>query len=189
MGDCAAGPVGEPAAGRLRRCVLAALVLGLVVACSDPDQPSTLPSDTPKPTSSSSSASPSPETVEQEVEAAVRAYYAELTRAAQTNDTTLLKTMSTKGCPCYRPVRVIERGMARGEITPNAEWTITSLKVHDIEDGLALAEVRYNVSAYDVVDESGELVAQVKAQSSHYDLSMVRTDRRWIVGNVFDLES
>jgi len=73
MGDCAAGPVGEPAAGRLRRCLLAALVLGVVVACSDPDQPSTLPSDTPTPRSSSSSPSPSPETVEEQVEAAVAA--------------------------------------------------------------------------------------------------------------------
>jgi hypothetical protein len=109
--------MGAPTGTLQRLCLVVSLslgLLGLVGGCSDPDQPSTLPSDTPTPTSSS--ASPTPSTPEQEIEAAVRAYYAELQRAAQTNDTSVLKTMSTKGCPCYRPVRVIDRSQASAQL-------------------------------------------------------------------------
>ena len=190
MGDCAAGPVGEPAAGRLRRCLLAALVLGVVVACSDPDQPSTLPSDTPTPRSSSSSPSPSPETVEEQVEAAVRAYYAELTRAAQTNDTSILKTMSTKGCPCYRAVRVIQRNLRQGESTPDAKFALTMVRVHHVDGRTASAEIRTSDSPYDVLNESGRVVDQVAAQSTHLDISYVRgPDGQWIIGNTFNFEA
>lgn len=173
------------------RGVAAALALGIVLTgCSDePEPPGTLPTNLSTPSSSSSSPEPSPDTPAEEVEAAVRFYYAELTRAAQTNDTSTLRTLSTKGCPCYRPVRVIDRGAKRGEITPDAEWTIRSLRVHDIEGGIALADVKYDVSAYAVINEDGEVLGRVKAQSSHLDLSLVLSDDRWIIGNVFDLES
>ncbi len=109
----------------------------------------------------------------------MRAYYAELTRAAQTNDTSILKTMSTKGCPCYRAVRVIDRGAAQGEITPDAAWTIKSLQVHDVEGNLALAKVKYAVTGYTVEDETGQVVARIGPQSSLYDLSLVKTSSGW----------
>lgn len=171
-----------PTGTLLRVC----LVVGVLAACSDPDQPSTVPSD--RPTTSSSTASQSPATPEEEVEAAVRAYYAELTRAAQTNDTTDLKTMVTRGCPCYRPIRVIDDGAAQGQITPDAVWTIRSLRIHDIEGDTALADVRYDVSAYEVEDADGRVLGRVAAQSSHYDLSLVRGPSGWVIGNLFNLE-
>ena len=59
-----------------------AIILGLaVVSCTDEPDPGTIKS--PSPTPSSSSASPTPSTPEAQIEAAVRAYYAELTRAAR----------------------------------------------------------------------------------------------------------
>ncbi|MGZ4609691.1 MAG: hypothetical protein ACXV2H_05495, partial [Actinomycetes bacterium] len=70
--------------------------------------------------------------VEAQVEAAVRAYYAELTRAAQTNDTTELKRLLNRTCPCYRAVRVIEAGATRGETTPDAAWHLDRVRVHDV---------------------------------------------------------
>jgi hypothetical protein len=127
-------------------------------------------------------------TPEEEVEAAVRAYYAELTRAARTNDTTVLKTLTTSGCPCYRPVRVINRGAERGEHTPDATWTVRSVRVHDATENSAQAEVRYTVSAYEVLDEAGKRLGRVDAQESHLDLSLVRGPNGWVIGNVFDLE-
>ena len=188
MGDCAAGPVGEPAAGRLRRCLLAALVLGLVVACSDPDQPSTLPSDTPTPTSSSASPSPSQETVEQEVETAVRAYYAELTRAVQTNDTSVLKTLSTKSCPCNRPIRVIEANERKDWSSPDATFEVASVRVHDLEDRLALAEVRTDEAAYEVVGADDAVVGRVPARKHFLDLTLVKDgSSRWLINNEFNL--
>ena len=108
-----------PCGRRRGRCcgavVIAALGLALLAGCSDKDEPGTLPK-TPKP--SSTSASPTPATPEEEVEAAVRAYYAELTRAAQTNDATVLEDADDYGCPCYRAVKVIKRNEREGETTP-----------------------------------------------------------------------
>jgi hypothetical protein len=177
------GPTGTV----LLRC---ALVAGLLVVpgCSDdPEQPGTLPTRSPSPTPTSTSASP--DTPEEQVEAAVRAYYSELTRAAQTNDTQELRQMVTRACPCYRPIRVIESGAKRGEITPDAEWTVTRLRIHDLEPGTALAEVEYEVSAYDVLDESGDVLGHVAAQRSHFDLSLVKSGSEWVISNLVNLEA
>jgi hypothetical protein len=127
--------------------------------------------------------------VEQQVEAAVRAYYAELTRAAQTNDTTRLKSMIDKNCPCYRAVRVINAGARRGESTPDAAWTLKSVRVHDITGVAAVAEVKYRVTAYDVISRSGGVVDHIGRRRSHLDLSLIEKSDRWIVANVFDLEA
>ncbi|HEU4911516.1 MAG TPA: hypothetical protein VFV76_06430, partial [Actinomycetes bacterium] len=105
--------------GSLQRAALLVCAVLVLTACSDdPQQPGSLPSDIPS--AASSSAVPTPDTPEEQVEAAVRAYYAELTRAAQTNDTSRLRTMTTKGCPCYRAVKVIENNEAKGRTTPAA---------------------------------------------------------------------
>ncbi len=75
-------------AGTLLRAGLA-LILGLaLVSCTDDPKPGTV--GTPTATPSSSTPSPTPSTPEAQIEAAVRAYYAELTKAAQTNDTSEL---------------------------------------------------------------------------------------------------
>ena len=185
----AAGLVRKPVDGRLRRpsSLLAAMVLALLVACSsEPDQPGTLPPETP--TASSSSASPTPATQEQEVEAAVRDYYAELTRAAQTNDTSFLKTMSTEGCPCNRPVRVIEKNGRKGRSAPDASFQVASVRVHDLEDRLALAEVRTVEAAYRVFGADNQVVGRVPARKHFLDLTLVKNDAgRWLINNEFNL--
>jgi hypothetical protein len=176
-------------AGSIRPAVPVLVVAALVgapgmVGCTGSD---------PKPATISTPPSPAPSTPSatspsQQVEAAVRAYYAELTHAAQTNDTSVLKTLTTKGCPCYRPVRVIRAGDKRGETTPDAVWTVDSLTVHDIEDATASAEVKYHVSPYDVI-KAGGVVDHIGAEHNHYDLSLVmQPGGRWIIANVFDLE-
>ncbi len=88
--------------GRTGRSLPAALagLLGavLIVGCSgDEPEAGRL---TPTPTSSSPTSidpSPTPTTPEQQVEAAVRTYYAELTRAAQTEDISRTSTTSDLG--------------------------------------------------------------------------------------------
>ena len=171
----------------LRYALTAALLV--VAGCSDePDEPGTLPSSRQSPSATSTSASPA--TPEEEVEAAVRAYYAELTRAAQTNDVSALKELMTKGCPCYRAVRVISENERQGETTPDAHFRLTSLRVHDLEGDTALAEVRTQDPAYEVIDEGGEVVDRVSSQETHLDLSLVRVeDGRWIIGNWFNLDA
>lgn len=172
----------------LRLCLLLIVGPGLVVSCSDPDQPSTLPSDTPSATSSSVSASTSTDTPEEEVEAAVRAYYAELTRAAQTQETAEFKRLMTQGCPCYRVAKGIDATRDSGRTTPDAVWLVRTIQVHDVEARLAAAEVEYVVRAYRVLNTRGEVVDRYPLQRGHVDLSFVRSDDGWVVGNLFDLE-
>jgi len=171
------------------RWVGVALVAGLLlVGCSDPDEPATFPRTSDSPTPTSSSPSPTPTTPEAQVEVAVRTYYAELNRALQSNDVSDLKPLVDKGCPCYNAVKIIERNSVEKERTPDAAFSLKSVRVHDIFGTTAAAEVKYEVSAYDVIAEDGEIVTRIKAQRSHYDLSLVRTEAGWILANLFNLE-
>ncbi|MGH8895294.1 MAG: hypothetical protein ACRDWY_18605 [Actinomycetes bacterium] len=176
--------------GTLRRSVPAAclVVLGLVAAgCSDADEPGTLPK-TRSPTASSSSPSPTATTPEQQVEAAVRTYYAELTRAAQTQDTTKLKSLANPACPCSGSAKSIDETAAKGRSTPKVSWTVQSINVHDIIKTTAAAEVHYDVSAYEVLSPRGKVINRLPARQGHVDLSLVQDSRGWILANVFDLE-
>jgi predicted lipid-binding transport protein (Tim44 family) len=170
----------------LRPLGVAVLLLASAACSNDPPPAGTVRTSTPSVQSSTPTPTATP--VEQQVEAAVRAYYAELTRAAQTNDTSTLKTMLRKSCPCYRAVRVIDTGARQGETTPGAKWTLDSVRVHDITGRAAVAEVNYRVSAYDVLDKSGNVIDHIDTRSNHFDLSLVQSGTPWIVANIFDLE-
>lgn len=170
----------------LRSMVIICLVLA--AGCSsDPDKPGTISTSTPKVTSASPTPTETP--VESQVEAAVRAYYAELTVAAQSNDSGQLSKMILKGCPCYRSVRVINGNRRRGETTPEANFALVTVKIHDVHAGSALAETRTRDSAYDVLDQSGKVIDRVDAARTHLDLSLVRKPSgAWVLANAFDLE-
>ncbi|MEP6760268.1 MAG: DUF6318 family protein [Sporichthyaceae bacterium] len=169
------------------RWAAGALVAAVLVAgCSDPDQPGTVPRTTPP--STTMSQSPSPTSTEAQVEAAVRAYYAELNRALQTNNVSKLKQLVDKNCPCYNAVKVIERNATENERTPNASFKLQSVRVHDIAGKTAAAEVEYTVTAYDVLDANDHVVTHIKKQRSHFDLSLILGDSGWILANLFDLE-
>jgi hypothetical protein len=168
------------------RWAAGALVAAAVLAgCSDPDQPGTVPRTTPTP--STSSASPSPTSTEDQVEAAVRAYYAELTKAAQTLETTDLKALVDKNCPCYGSAQSIDETARRGQTTPEAEWKVRRVQVHDLIGKTAAAEVTYDVSAYEVLNSAGESVRRFPARKGHVDLSLVLNSESWILTNVFNL--
>lgn len=173
------------------RCLLLSLALVaqvLLAACSDePQKPGTLPT-TPSSSPATTSASPTPDTPEEQVEAAVRAYYAELTRAAQTQETSEFKRLVTSGCPCFRVATAIDRIRRLGQATPDAAWTVNKVKVKDLDDKTAVAEVDYSVAAYAVLNDKGLVVDRYPKQRGLVDLSFVLTDRGWIVGNLFDLE-
>jgi hypothetical protein len=172
----------------LRSLGIAVVLLTATACSSDPPPAGAVETSTPSVSSSTPSPSPTATPVEQQVEAAVRAYYAELTRAAQTNDTSTLRTMVMKSCPCHNAVRIIERNTSIGRTTPDATFSLHSVKVHDITGKAASAEVRYDVSGYDVLGPGGAVKAHVAAQSSHLDLSLLEVGQAWMVANVFDLE-
>jgi hypothetical protein len=170
------------------RWAAGALVAAVVLAgCSDPDQPGTVPRTTPAPTTSSPS--PSPTSTEDQVEAAVRAYYAELETAARTSDASDLRLLIDEGCPCFRAVEVIDKNRKQGETIPDARISLDLVKVHDIAGRTAAAEVRTKDSAYDVLDAKGNVVDHISANTTHLDLSLVLNDvGRWVVSNFFNLE-
>jgi hypothetical protein len=177
------GPTGTV----LLRCALVAALLTVPGCSGDPEKPGTLPTRSQSPTPTSTLASP--ETPEEQVEAAVRAYYAELTRAAQTQDTDRLSTLSTKGCPCYGYVTSINDAAERDQTSPEAAWRVIEVRAHDVAAGDALAEVKYEVAAYTLMDSSGDVIRRFPARVGHVDLSLVRVRETWIIGNSFDLES
>jgi hypothetical protein len=170
----------------LRAGLMAVLGLALVAGCTDDPKPGTV--GTPTPTPVSSSASPTPSTPEAQIEAAVRAYYAELTKAAQTLDTTELAKRSTKGCPCYGVVRGIDEIRRKGKSTPDAAWTVRSIHVHDVDANSGIAKVEYEISAYDVLDSDGSVERSFPRQIERVDLSFARGSSGWIIGNLFDLK-
>lgn len=166
-----------------------ATAFGGLAGCSEePGRAGTLPSRTASPTPTTTSASPTPTTVEEQVEAAVRAYYAELTRAAQTQETAEFRRHVASGCSCARVADSIERVRKAGKSTPDVAWTVEEIVIKEMRDETAVAEVRYRVAPYEVLDAKGRVLKRYEAQRGHVDLSMVKGSRGWIVGNLFDLE-
>jgi hypothetical protein len=173
-----------------RWAAVAAVAVGLAAGCSDPDRPGTLPKTSPVPVSSTASPRPTPSTPAQQVEAAVRTYYAELQAASRSNNTKTLRTLIAQNCPCFRAVQVIEKNVTQGERTPEARITVTGVHVHDLIGKTAAAEVKTTDSAYDVLRGDSAIVDHIPAATTHVDLSLVQnTQGRWIVTNLFNLES
>lgn len=115
----------------------------------------------------------------------MRSYYAEVTRAAQTNDPTRLKAIVRERCPCYRPVLVVEHNVSTGLRTPDADLAVVAVRVHDLTKDSASAEVHYRAVAYDVVNRQGSVVDRVRARASRVDLLLATQNRQWhIVGLV-----
>jgi hypothetical protein len=85
-------------------------------------------------------------------------------------------------------VRILEHNTKVGRTTPDAAFSLHSVKVHDITGKAASAEVRYDVSDYDVLGRDGSVKTHIAAQSSHLDLSLLEVGQAWLVANVFDLE-
>jgi hypothetical protein len=172
----------------VRSLAIVTLLVGAAACSGNPPPPGAVTTLTPTVQTSTPTPTPTVTPVDQQIAAAVRAYYAELTHAAQTNDTSKLKTMLMKSCPCFNAVRILDHNNQIGRSTPDAAFSLRSVKVHDITGKAAAAEVRYDVSGYDVLTRNGTVKSHIKAQSSHLDLSLIDVDQAWQVANIFDLE-
>jgi membrane-bound lytic murein transglycosylase MltF len=125
--------------------------------------------------------------VEAQVEAAVRTYYGELTRAAQTLRTEELKKLTSQGCPCAGSAKSIDRTRAKNRQIPQAKWRVQRVAVHDVIAKSAGAQVWYTVTAYEVLDSNGRVLDRLPKRVKHVDLSLLNTSQGWILANVFDL--
>jgi hypothetical protein len=176
---------------RAGTAVLAGLLAAAgLTACSGSDpKPGTL-SPSPSPSTSNASPSPSATTPEQQIEAAVRAYYAELLKGVQTSDASGLRPLVTKSCPCFSAVKTLDENRAKGLSGPDAELTLASVEVHDVEKKLAGAKVDYSVGAYGLVNSNGDIVQQIKARHDVLDLTLVLAPGgSWRIANVANLDA
>jgi hypothetical protein len=165
--------------------VIVTLVMGAAGCSNGPPPAGAVKSTTP--TVETTTPSPTETPVEQQVEAAVRAYYAELTRAAQTLDTTNLKTLAEASCPCSGSAKSIDSTRKSGHRIPKASWTVRKLRVHDVIARSAGVEVWYRVASYTVLDGNGQVINRFPKRDKHVDLTLLNEGDRWRLSNVFDL--
>ena len=140
-----------------------------VAACgSGAGKPTRLPDRSPTPSVTASL------TPEQQVEAAVRAYYAEVNRALSSGQTTQLAMLSHPQCSCRRLVTYISEKWEGGALR-GARYELKLVKAHPPLGGVLSALVSYSVSAYDVLDRSGRVIEQVEGvEFSQKDVSLQR---------------
>lgn len=168
---------------------LAAGLMTVLSACSDPAQPATLPTKSATATTAAPTTStPAPPTAEEEVEQFIRDYYAELTRAGRTHDVSKLKTFSTKGCPCYKYVRNLRAAEEAGYTTPKIEWRIVELVVREINEVDAVVGVVHQLGPYEVLNRNGRVVKRFGPRTSNLDYSLIKGPNGWFIGNTVDLE-
>jgi hypothetical protein len=173
---------------RWLRSLGVAVLLLAATACSGSPPPAGAV-ETPTPSVRSSTPSPTATPVEQQVEAAVRAYYAEIVKAARSNDTSRLRTMVAASCPCFRTVTVINRNRREGQRTPTLAIELQSVSVHDVIADSASAEVTTRDTGYDVLSRSGQVIEHIPEAKTHLDLSLVRSKSDvWVVANFFNLD-
>jgi hypothetical protein len=83
---------------------------------------------------------------------------------------------------------VIKQNLEHGYITPDANFQVVSVRVHDVETGVGLAEVRTREAPYDVLNGDKKVVGHVDARENFLDLSMVQQEAgEWVIANQFDL--
>jgi hypothetical protein len=83
---------------------------------------------------------------------------------------------------------VIKQNLEHGYVTPDANFQVVSVRVHDIKRGVGLAEVRTAEAPYDVLNGDEKVIGHVNARENFLDLSLVQQEAGdWVIANQFDL--
>jgi hypothetical protein len=159
--------------------LVAALVL--TAACSDaPGKPAVLP--TASSTSSSTSTStPIARDPRAEVEAFVRAYYAEVNRALVSGRTENLARYSTSDCSCRRLIAYIDSKFAGGKTLRNARFELSGFEVIDVTSQRADVGFVISAPAYEVLDGAGRVVERIDSNSAEEVMTLLKRDQSWVV--------
>jgi hypothetical protein len=172
LGACAAGP-GEPSA-------LPAPAKGGTALSASPTHRLT-----PSPSSSRSEAPPLPiptGTDLQQAIATAKLYYAESNRAINTGDTSRLRAMSTRDCPCLAIVNNIDEVWKDGSIRAPQYYTVTSLGSTAVNPDRVTAVI----NAETHFDRRGKRISFTPAQRGLRSVFMLeKQNSRW---TVYDLQ-
>jgi len=181
--------MGETRGRSLVSAVIALWCIVVMAACGSASPPSPVALPTASGTGAqtpSAVPTPTPTSQRQQVEAAVRAYYAAVEHAVQTGDTRDLSSRSTTGCNCRalvaRVVALFKRGSTRG-----ASLHVDSVDVVSATPRLGDVSIVYRTSPYRVVARDGSETA-VSGRSAHEVAALVAFGSgRWLVADVRDL--
>lgn len=139
----------------------AALALLALAACGSEHAGSLPPLSSAPVTASAPSPSATPA---DDVEAAVRAYFATLAAAGRTGNTTALKRLVDSGCSCRDQVAYIDREAAAGHRITTT-YSVESVRAHDVTAAGGSATVTFSSPASAVVDAHGHTIRSLAALS------------------------
>jgi hypothetical protein len=168
------------------RWAAGALVAAVVLAgCSDPDQPGTVPRTTPTP--ATSMPSPTPTSVEAQLEATIRAYFAASNEMFSTGEVAKVREFSSKSCPCRKISNSVEKVVSEGGRYEGTAYEVTSVNVHDVAGATAAVEVKADVKPYKVIAGSGKVIEDSPGGQLHTDYSFVQQGTTWLIVNAVNL--
>ena len=122
-------------------------------------------------------------TPEQQVLAAVRAYYAAANTAAATGDVRPLEAASLPQCDCRKLARSIASTYAAKQRLVNAVDTLTNVKVINVAPPAASVSATINVAAYSVVSANGA-TKSYPADSFSVGIALIQQKGQWLVAAV-----
>jgi hypothetical protein len=120
-------------------------------------------------------------TPEQQVLAAVRAYYAALNHAGATSETGPLALLSTPDCSCRSVVKYIDKLTAQGQRLRNARDDVISVSVQQVTKQFAIAVVAYSSPAHQVIDKAGKVVDSFPATKVQTQLALKPLGSKWLI--------
>lgn len=164
----------------MRRLPWFVTALVLLAACSGSSaSPRTLqpaPSTSPSPSPSASL------TPEQQVLAAVRAYYEAVNHAADTGDTAGLLAATVPDCTCRSLVSYIKRLRTKGQILRNARNAVADMRVTQVTKSFAVVSVTYLSPAHQVVEvKSGKVVDSFPSKRFQAQVTLKAVASVWLV--------
>ncbi|MDX6224928.1 MAG: hypothetical protein QOE64_1304 [Frankiales bacterium] len=166
----------------MRRLPWFALVLGLVAGCGGSGgSPRTLPPLASATLSPSPSPTPSL-TPDQQVLAAVRAYYAAVNHAAATSDTAGVLATTLPACTCRSLVSYINGLRAKGQGLRNARDEVAEMHVMQVTKDFAVVSVMYFSPAHQVVDlKSGKVLESFPSKQFQAQVTVKAVTSAWLV--------
>jgi hypothetical protein len=161
-------------------------LVALVAAGCTKEHAGTLPSLSPSPTATATSASPtsSVTTPAQQIATAARTYYAALTQAGATGDTSRLRALVTPTCDCKQGIDYIDQEHRAGHhFTTN--YRVDKVQTHDVATAAGSATVTVTYAPSKVVDSRGRTVRAIPGETAAgRDLVFRREGGRWLVTRV-----
>jgi hypothetical protein len=122
-------------------------------------------------------------TPEQQVLAAVRAYYAAANGATQTGDVTVMQSLTVPNCDCKKLADSIRTTYAAGSRFLGARDTITDLKLVSLNPPAASVAIKIHIGAYTLLKPDGTK-KQYAAESFVGGIALIKRGSQWLLVSV-----